>query len=77
MAQRGQVTIPKSLRDRHRWETGQQFTFIDLGGLVVMSPTESRIDSLANELRDGLLKEGASLEEMLDELRKLREADGR
>jgi len=36
-----------------------------------MSPRESKIDALANQLRDELLREGATLEEMLAELRRL------
>jgi bifunctional DNA-binding transcriptional regulator/antitoxin component of YhaV-PrlF toxin-antitoxin module len=76
MAQRGQVTIPKPLREQHRWETGQQFSILDLGGVVVMSPRESKIDALANQLRDDLLMDGATLEDMLVELRRLREAEG-
>ena len=75
LAQRGQVTIPKSLRDQHKWDTGQQFSLIDLEGVVIMSPKESKIDLLANQLRDDLLSEGATLEQMLAELRQLREAE--
>ena len=75
LAQRGQVTIPKSLRDQHKWDTGQQFSLIDLEGVVIMNPKESKIDLLANQLRDDLLSEGATLEQMLAELRQLREAE--
>ncbi len=77
LAQRGQVTIPKTLREKHKWDTGQQFSVIDLDGVVVMSPRESKIDTLANQLRDDLLKEGATLEDMLAELRQLRESEKR
>ena len=73
LAQRGQVTIPKILRDQHQWGTGQQFTLLDMDGVVVMSPKESKIDALANQLRDNLIEEGATLEEMLAELRRARE----
>ena len=75
LAQRGQVTIPKPLRDQHKWDTGQQFSLIDLEGVVIMSPKESKIDLLANQLRDDLLSEGATLEQMLADLRQLREAE--
>ena len=77
LAQRGQVTIPKALREQHKWDTGQQFSLIDLGGVIVMNPRESKIDALANQLRDDLLGEGATLEDMLAELRRPREAEGR
>ena len=75
MAQRGQMTIPKELRDRYGFETGRQFTLIDLGGVFVLSPRESKIDDMCDRLRDDLLSEGASLEDMLTELRRMREAD--
>ena len=72
LAQRGQVTIPKPLREQHQWETGQQFTLLDIDGVVVMTPKESKIDALADHLREDLIKEGATLEEMLTELRQAR-----
>ena len=77
MAQSGQVTIPKTLREEYKWDTGQQFSVIDLDGVIVLSPKESKIDMLANQLRDDLLREGATLEEMLRELRRLRESEER
>ena len=73
MAKRGQVTIPKSLREQYALESGQRFTLLDLGGVFVLSPRASRIDDLCDSLRDGLMAEGASLEEMLMELRRIRE----
>ena len=77
LAQRGQVSIPKTLREQHKWDIGQQFSVLDLDGVLVMSPRESKIDALANHLRDDLLREGVSLEEMLTELRRLRKVEGR
>jgi bifunctional DNA-binding transcriptional regulator/antitoxin component of YhaV-PrlF toxin-antitoxin module len=76
LAQRGQITIPKALREQHKWNTGQRFSLIDLGGIVVMSPRESKIDTLTNQLRDDLLAEATTLEDMLAELRRPREAQG-
>ncbi len=75
VAQRGQVTLPKALRDEYRIETGQRFTILDLGGAFLFSPKEARVDALCDQLREGLAAEGASLEEMLAELRQRREAD--
>ena len=73
MAQRGQVTIPKSLRDRYGWETGQQFTVVDLDGVCMLSPQLSRIDQMCDDLRDKLVSRGATLEDMLAELKRARE----
>ena len=75
VAQRGQVTLPKALRDEYRIETGQRFTILDLGGVFLLSPTESRVDALCDHLHEGLVAEGASLEGMLAELRQRRQAD--
>jgi bifunctional DNA-binding transcriptional regulator/antitoxin component of YhaV-PrlF toxin-antitoxin module len=76
MAQRGQVTIPKALREEYNWDTGQKFTMISLGnGVVVMSPKVSTIDAVLDRLRDNLLARGATLEDMLAELRRHREAE--
>lgn len=76
--QRGQVTLPKRLRDRYGLTEGKRMTLIDLGGGVfVLSPKESKVDERADRIRDRLLASGATLEDMLAELRQLREADGR
>ncbi len=74
MAERGQVTIPKAMRDEHGIEKGQRFTILDLGGVFVLNPADSQVDALADHLRDKLVSEGASLEEMLAELRARRES---
>jgi hypothetical protein len=44
--------------------------------VFVLSPRESHVNALCNEIREELLDAGASLEEMLDELRRMREAGG-
>ena len=77
MAQHGRITVPETLCEQHKWGIGQQFSVLDLNGVIMMSPKESKVDSLANQLRDDLLREGATLEEMLIELRCIREAEGR
>jgi bifunctional DNA-binding transcriptional regulator/antitoxin component of YhaV-PrlF toxin-antitoxin module len=76
LAQRGQLTLPKHLCEQHHWETGQQFTLLDIDGVVVMTPKDSKIDAIADQLREDLIKEGANLEEMLTELRRARETAG-
>ncbi len=75
VAQRGQITLPKALRDQYRIEVGQQFTILDLGGAFLFSPQASRVDALCDQLREGLVAEGATLEDMLAELRLRRESN--
>lgn len=76
LAQRGQLTIPKSLRDQYNLKEGQKMTVVDIGGVFLVSPRKIRVDAHADALRDGLLAAGATLQDMLADLRRRREADG-
>lgn len=75
MAQRGQLTIPKSIREKYALKAGTEFTIIDLGGVFVFSPRPSRIDQLAERIVDVLRDKGESLESMLLALREEREGN--
>jgi bifunctional DNA-binding transcriptional regulator/antitoxin component of YhaV-PrlF toxin-antitoxin module len=77
LAQRGQLTVPKQLREIYKLHQGQEFTIFDLNGKFLMVPKKSQIDALCNQLRDELLESGASLSDMLEDIRSRREADGR
>ncbi len=73
VAQRGQVTLPKSLRDQYNIQAGQELTLIDLGGVFVLSPKESRVERLCQQVQDEIARAGTSLEDLLAELRTRRE----
>ena len=73
MAQRGVVTLPKSLRQSYNLRPGDNFTLLDLGGVFILSPRRSEIDSLANRLTQALTERGETLETMLQDLREERE----
>jgi AbrB family looped-hinge helix DNA binding protein len=73
MAQRGVITIPKSLRESYGWKEGDAFTLLDLGGLFVLSPKRSTVDALADQIAAQWAEDGATLEEMLLALRKERD----
>jgi AbrB family looped-hinge helix DNA binding protein len=73
MAQRGVITIPKSLRESYGLQPGDAFTLIDLGGVFVLSPRRSEIDALADKIADQWTKDGETLETMLQALRKERD----
>lgn len=77
LAQRGQMTLPKALREQYKLQVGQPFTIIDLNGKFLVVPRKSHTDEICNELRDQMLESGATLAEMLADLRSKREADGR
>lgn len=76
LAQRGQLTIPKSLRDQYGLGEGSQLTILDIGGVFLVSPRRVSVDASADVLRDGLAASGATLEGMLADLRQRRESDG-
>lgn len=74
VAQRGVVTLPKSLRDAYNIKPGELFTVIDLGnGSFVLSRGRSKLDDLLDGIRDELEAKGESLESMLRHLRAIRE----
>ena len=76
MAQRGLVTIPKSLRETYNLKTGDVFTLIDVGGVFVLSPKVSQVDTIADKIASDWQVEGDTLESMLESLRKVREKPG-
>ena len=73
LAQRGQMTIPKPLRDQYGLSEGHKMTILDIGGVFLISPQRISVDEPTDTLRDGLLASGATLEGMLADLRQRRE----
>ena len=76
VAQRGVVTLPKSLREAYGLEAGDLLTVLDLGGVFVISPRQSEIDALADRITKNLKTKGETLESMLQVLRDERENYG-
>jgi len=42
LSSKGQITIPKWLRDAYRWETGLEFVVIDTGDGVLLAACPTR-----------------------------------
>jgi bifunctional DNA-binding transcriptional regulator/antitoxin component of YhaV-PrlF toxin-antitoxin module len=76
LAQRGVITLPKSLRKAYDLNTGDLLTLHDLGGVFVLSPEKSEIDGLTDRMRRTMEEDGQSLESMLQVLREERESYG-
>jgi AbrB family looped-hinge helix DNA binding protein len=77
VARRGQITIPKNMREDLGIMDGQKYRVRALeGGVLILTPQQGRATAALAQVRDALREKGATLEEMLAELRKLREADG-
>ncbi|MCL0029766.1 AbrB/MazE/SpoVT family DNA-binding domain-containing protein [Dehalococcoidia bacterium] len=77
MAQRGVITIPKSLRESYGMQPGDTFVLLDLGGVFVLSPQRSQIDAIADEIASQWAEDGQTLEGMLQALREERDRRGR
>ena len=75
IARRGQITIPKPLRDKLGIEDGHKYGLRAVeGGILILTPQSGRSNAALTELRTALLDKGASLDAMLAELRRKREA---
>jgi len=73
VAQRGVVTLPKSIREAYGLRPGDTLTLLDLGGVFLLSPRRSEIDTLADRITQALTERGETLESMLQVLREERE----
>ena len=79
ITQRGQVTIPKMVRDKSGLTHGVEVDVVDLDGsiMIVPRPTAESINRMhANfdGIRQDLVTANVSLEEMLIALREVRDA---
>ena len=72
---KGQVTIPKKIREALDIEPGQKGTLIEVGGAILILPRPSQIPALFDEVREGLGTSDMSLEEMVLEMRRIRESN--
>ena len=76
MAQRGVITIPKSLRESYGMQPGDTFTLLDLGGVFVLNPRRSEIDVITDRMAAQWADDGENLETMLKALREERDRRG-
>ncbi|MFQ5410383.1 MAG: AbrB/MazE/SpoVT family DNA-binding domain-containing protein [Anaerolineales bacterium] len=72
MTQRGEIILPKALRDEYNLKPGDNFTLLDLGGVFVLSPRQSQVDALAERVTRRLSEKGETQESMLRALREVR-----
>lgn len=76
--QRGVITLPKRLRENYNVQPGDLYSVIDIGdGVFMLRPKASRIDTLADSIRNTLEDKGETLESMLLALRAAREKHGK
>lgn len=78
MIGRGQITIPKKLREQNGHKEGTQFNVLAVGSGYFLEPIENGFDPV-KDIEDGFLqisrnlaRSGVSLEDMLTELRRMK-----
>jgi AbrB family looped-hinge helix DNA binding protein len=58
LSSKGQVIIPKSIRDTYHWETGQELQLIDTGSGILLQPKALFAGSALDEVAGCLHYEG-------------------
>lgn len=63
--QRGQVTIPKRIRDASGFEEGRAVTIISLGESILLTPKRLELDEARREIRKIVRATGVSADKVL------------
>ncbi len=66
LSSKGQVIIPKAVRQAHRWEVGQEFTVVDIGDGVLLRAQRPFAPTQLHDVVRCLVYEGPA--KSLDEL---------
>jgi AbrB family looped-hinge helix DNA binding protein len=62
---RGQLTIPKKIRESLHLEAGQTVSVISTGNAVIITPRSLELDDARRQLRRIIKESGCTLEELL------------
>lgn len=71
---RGQLTIPKKIRDISHLEEGQAVSIISLGDSLIITPKRLELDEARREIRKVLKSSKMTVEELMSGLREERDA---
>lgn len=71
---RGQLTIPKRIREASHLEEGEEVSIIPIGDSLIVTPKRLELDEARRQLRKILKGSGLSAEELLKGLKEEREA---
>ncbi len=69
---RGQLTIPKKIRDSSQLEEGQMVSIIPVGDSIIITPKRIELDEARRQIRKILKEANVSAEEMLQGLKEER-----
>lgn len=71
---RGQLTIPKKIREAKHLEEGQVVSIIPVGDSILITPKRLELDEARRQMRKLLKSSGLSLEDLISGLKEEREA---
>ena len=71
---RGQITVPKKIRDMLKLEEGQAVTFLAIGESVIISPKRLDLDEARRQIRRIVKESGLTEAAILSDLKREREA---
>lgn len=71
---RGQLTIPKKIREMSRLEEGQVVSIIPIGDSVIITPKRLELDEARRQIKKILQESGLSAEDVLAGLKEERKA---
>jgi AbrB family looped-hinge helix DNA binding protein len=66
--ERGQVTLPKALRDALEIETGDRVRAVQIGDAIVLTPQRLELDALRKEFRRLMKRHRVTPDDLLRDL---------
>ncbi len=65
---RGQVTLPKTLRDALHLEKGDLLRAVKIGDAILLTPQRMELDALRKKIKQLMTHQGITAEELLQDL---------
>lgn len=76
MRERGQITIPRAVREQLKTDYGDILTLLQVNDLIILTPYQSRLEALAEKFTAEMEKAGVSMADLLESLAEERKAKG-
>lgn len=68
LRERGQVTLPKALREALHLETGDSLRAVKIANAIVLTPLRMDLEGLRKQIRKVMKQQGVSAEDLLRDL---------
>ncbi|MCB0202473.1 MAG: AbrB/MazE/SpoVT family DNA-binding domain-containing protein [Anaerolineae bacterium] len=68
LRERGQITLPQSVRNNLAVDTGDTLNLVQIDDILLLSPRQTMIPKLSQEFTELMEEEGVSLAELLQGL---------